>query len=366
VTRLESRTLRTDRSGRAVVTTPAPRDAWREVIAASREATIFHTPEWLDACASISNLVDASRLYDLPDGGRLVVPALRRPGAVRGLTTTWSMPYMWGYGGVLAPHPVTPGDVSAALAADEASASSRLVIKPGPHAASAWAAVEPRARREHCVHVVDLRSGFGELWQTFSSSTRNKVRKAEKRGVEVEWGTADQFLDDFWRLYLRWSERRAQERGLPRRLALALARRREPRARLEAAAGAAADHFRVLVARVDGEAVAATLVLTWSAHAHYWRSASDQAAMGQRYANYLLIARLIEDLAAEGYEHLDMGESGGVESLARFKEQFGAQPTLYDELRFEPRLVAGAAGARSRLTETARSCALAAATRLHG
>jgi Acetyltransferase (GNAT) domain len=350
-----------------VVTTPAPRDAWREVIAASREATIFHTPEWLDACAAVGNLADASRLYELPGGERLVVPALRRPGLAHGCVTTWSMPYYWGYGGVLAKGSVTEDDVAAVLAEHPGTAPSRLVVKPGPHAAPAWRAVRPRARLSHCVHMVDLRSGFGELWrEAFSSSTRNKIRKAEKRGVEVEWATADRALDDFWRLYLRWSARRARERGLPVRLALAMARRREPRARLEAAARVAGEHFRVLVARVEGEVVAATIVLTWGAHAHYWRSASDQSEIGQRYVNYLLIARLIEDVAASGCEYLDMGESGGVESLARFKEQFGAQPRVYDELRFEPRLVTGAVGARSWLNETAQSGALAAAARLRG
>jgi hypothetical protein len=34
-----------------------------------------------------------------------------------------------------------------------------------------------------------------------------------------------------------------------------------------------------------------------------------------------------------------MGESGGIESLMAFKEKFGAERCVYDELRFEPILI---------------------------
>ena len=64
-------------------------------------------------------------------------------------------------------------------------------------------------------------------------------------------------------------------------------------------------------------------MLSSGAYAHYWRATSDQALAGPRYANYLLLARVLEHVAEHGCEYVERGESGGVRSLIEFKERFG-------------------------------------------
>ena len=69
--------------GRAppTVVSPAPRSAWRELVAADPQAMPTQSPEWLDALCADGRYVDASRLYRTADGGSALLPLVRRAGA---------------------------------------------------------------------------------------------------------------------------------------------------------------------------------------------------------------------------------------------------------------------------------------------
>jgi hypothetical protein len=71
--------------------------------------------------------------------------------------------------------------------------------------------------------------------------------RTEREGVDVEWDDAGKLVPVHYELYLRWTRRRAGERGLPEPIALRLARRREPLERFEAVAR----RFGERVVRVD-------------------------------------------------------------------------------------------------------------------
>jgi Acetyltransferase (GNAT) domain len=343
--------------GSARVLSPAPRDAWASVLKASAEATIFHTPEWLEACCVAGGFEDASRLYERQDGRQIVIPMVRHRGR-RALRTTWSMPDGWGSGGAIAPRRVTPEDVATVLD-DLLRATGRLIVKPGHLSGGAWVATSARKRVPRTVHLVDLREGFGALWSNeFSSNTRTKIRKAEKRGVDFQWGTGNELVKIHWDIYLRWTAHRATARGIPVPVGVALAKRHGSAERFETVARCLGERCRVAIAWIDGQAVASAIVLHHGAHAHYWRSASDLAVDRSRHANWLILARILEDAAERGCDHLDMGESGGVRSLVDFKEHFGARPQSYDELRFEPQIVTNATRGRDRLLRVASDVTL--------
>jgi hypothetical protein len=243
--------------------------------------------------------------------------------------------------------------------------SVRLVVNPGPVTGGAWAAAAAQARVRHDVHVVDLRQGFDALWSSaFSSDTRNKVRKAEKRGVDVQWAPGSQLMRVYWDLYLRWTTQRAKDRGIPVPVAIAAAKHRDPLDRLETIGGVVGDRCQIMVARVDGRPAAAVIALIDGVQAHYWRAVSDKTLVHRRYANHLLLARLLERASAHGCQLVHMGESGGVRSLIQFKEHFGAQPVSYDELRFEPTIVTSAVRAREHVLQAAEGLALRGAARL--
>ena len=264
------------------------------------------------------------------------------------------MPSNWGYGGIIAAGRIDADDVATALPHLVGATADRTIVKPGPLSGAAWEGVRARARVPHLVHVVDLRAGFAELWdRRFSSGTRNKLRRAEKAGVEIEWDLTGKLLRLHYDLYLAWTRRRARDRGIPLPVALRLARRREPFARAETVARRLGDRCLVGVAFVANEPAAAAVILRNGVHAHYWRSAMDKDRAGRTYANYLLLARALEDATASGCERFHMGESGGVESLMQFKDHFGAERLVYDEYRFEHPIVAQAMRLREQAAERA-------------
>jgi hypothetical protein len=312
----------------------------------------------MDACCAHGRFEDASRLYETTDGRQIVVPMVRRRALGRRLATAWSMPDGWGLGGAVGSAPVGPEDV-ALVVDDLRSVSPRVIVKPGPLTGGAWNGAAAQERVPHTMHVIDLRHGLEALWsKRFSGRTRNKIRKAEKDGVEIQCGAGTELVKLYWDIYLRWTLGRAERRGIPGGIALASAKRRESLERFEAVARCLDERCQVLVAWIGGRPAASIILLLDGAYAHYWRAASDQALIGQRYANYLLLARAIEAAAERGYEHMDLGESGGVRSLMAFKEQFGAEPVSHEELRFEPRVVTKAVRARNRFVQAASDVTL--------
>jgi hypothetical protein len=82
------------------VTSPAPRSAWREIVAAHGDSLPEHVPQWVDATCATDGYADVSRLYEFPDGRRFLLPLFRERGlaGVGGWLT--SFPPGWGIGGL--------------------------------------------------------------------------------------------------------------------------------------------------------------------------------------------------------------------------------------------------------------------------
>jgi hypothetical protein len=321
-------------SGRQpTVVSPAPRDSWEAILRSSDEATAFQTPQWLDVCCRVGGYRDASRLYETVDGRRFVLPLVSRVRS-RGSMAAWSMPPEWGFGGVIGHGRVSSEDV-ALVVADIGEQRGRTIVKPGPLAGSAWAAAPARVRLSHSVHVVDLDNGVEAWRRRLSSGTRYKIRRAEREGVSIEWDSTGRLIPAAWELYLRWAANRARERGVKRGPALARAGESESLPQIVGVAEALGGRCRVGLASIRDTPVAYMVLLLNGAHAHFWRGHGDRARAGRAYPNHLLLAQLIEQAAAAGCRCVHLGEFGGVETLAAFKESLGAERRAYDEMRFE-------------------------------
>jgi lipid II:glycine glycyltransferase (peptidoglycan interpeptide bridge formation enzyme) len=213
-----------------------------------------------------------------------------------------------------------------------------VLLRPGPQDAELWNAAAPEGtiRIPHMTHLLDLRGGFELVSrERFSRSTRRNIRKAEQAGLTVETGSSGAFVDEFYDLYLRWTDQRAHKRHLPLWLARALARRREPRSKIEGVRRQLGGSCRFWTVRDRGTPVASSIGLLRGGHFTFWRSASHCPTRESKYANVLSIMVMIEYACASGAVSFDFGESGGVASLIEFKERFGAEPVTYDEYRLE-------------------------------
>jgi GNAT acetyltransferase-like protein len=343
------------------VLSPAPRADWRAVLETSSEASIFQTPDWLDACCQAGGFEDASRLYETREGRQIVFPMVRPKGPAL-IRAARSMPDGWGFGGAIAPGRVRREEVMSVLD-DLVGSAGGVVVKAGP-LSDAWSDIPARRRSPRSRHIVELRDGFDSLWTEFSSGTRNKIRKAQKSGVEVRWGAGTELANVYSSIHLRWAAERARPRGVPVRLAVARAKRDQPARALVEVAEHLGDRCRIAVASIEGTPVASAVVLFGGDHAHYWRAAGLREADTSGYANYLVLARALEEAADRGHRFVDLGESGGVRSLIDFKEHFHAEPRSYDVLSLGSRTVTSALWARDRLAARGTDLAVKASARI--
>jgi hypothetical protein len=320
------------------VTSPAPRQAWQRLLTEDPTATTFQTPAWLDCICTTESYEDASRLYELPDGRQLVLPMVRRSWLPRSLTVEASLPAFWGTGGVVAAGSVRPEDVAAVWTDLVAGAAGQMRLRPGYMTASVWNAVQPPTGVTISwgqTHVLDLEGGFERVWKDrFKGPTRSSVRKAERLGLDVEFDAAGRLVPAFYELYLNWTARRARQRNLPVWLMKRHASRQESLREYQAVAEAFGDQCRIWVARSEGRAAAALIMLVHGARAFYWRGYSDMELAGRTRANVLLQRLAIEDACRAGCRWYNMGESGRSASLMEFKARFGAQPQQFPQYTF--------------------------------
>jgi hypothetical protein len=316
------------------VIAPAPRDVWRQIVASSPAALPEQTPEWVDAITADGRYEDASRLYEFRDGRAAVLPLVRR----RRAPGDWlsSFPPGWGIGG-----PVGPAiDVTLVRAVvDDLTRlrATRITVRPDPTTADVWAQATAGtttlavARRGH---VLDLAGGIEATRARLGSQARRNLRIAHKRGVTVQTDAGDRLLPLYYQLFLRSVDRWARAQHEPVTLARWRAGRRDPLAKLQSISEALSGRMRTTIAFVDGRPAAGVIVLHGRT-AHYTRGAMDKALAARTYASHLAQWTAIEDACRSGMASYHMGESGNSDSLASYKEQFGAVSVPYAEYRFE-------------------------------
>ena len=345
---------RTGRSRGIEVISPAPRDLWREVLASDPNALVFQTPEWLDCVSQFGPYEDSSRLYELADGRRLVLPMVRRLNLPKTFRTEASLPPTWNPGGIAAPGGVHAQDVVAVLDDLAKRRIFRASLRPGPLDAEAWAPARRRnaVRIPRLAHVLALDGGFERVWgKRFKGTARTAVRKAERAGLTVERDTSGQLVSVLYELFDRSMERWARQQKEPMPLARWRRRHVDPIRKFELIAETLGEMCRIWVAWCDGQPAAAILVLQGQ-NASYVRGAMDKDLAGPTRANYLLHRLAIEEACDAGCHYYDMGETGASESLAQFKTRFGARPYPYAEYHIERIPITAVDGSARRVAKT--------------
>ena len=315
------------------ITSPAPRDVWWQLAESDPLCFAYQTPVGIDAICAAQNARDESRLYELPDGRRLLIPlycARHLPAGLASIRTPK-------IGGIISSGPVRPEDVDCVLSDLGRLPYLRKIVRPITMAGEVWDGAAPKSAA--CVqcrsHVIDLRGGFSDVWRSkFNGHARRSVRKAERAGLSIEQGDARTLLAPFYGLLQLSIERWAAERGEPILLARWRARRSNSLKRLERALGTFGDACRIWIASLDDQPAAAIVVLL-GRNAHYTRGAMDKSLAGPSGASFLLQKLAIEEACSAGCRYYNMGETGSSESLARFKMHFGAREYVFPEYRFE-------------------------------
>ncbi|MBV9162162.1 MAG: GNAT family N-acetyltransferase [Pseudonocardiales bacterium] len=320
------------------IVSPAPRDVWQRTLAADPYACPTQTPQWLDWLCTTRGYLDASRLYELPDGRTLILPmAAKTCAGVR--ITEESMPYGFGYGGALvAGGRLTASDADIVLADLTRRPVVRLVVVPMPLTGDIWAAAAPPTaqRVPYLTQIVDLDGGSNTVWsKRYSRDARNGVRRAEKNSLEIRRNHDASAVEAFAELNRQSVDRWAQQRGQPLWVARLVEGRRNRTRQLATASAALGQACVSWSAHRAGDPVAVHVTLHYGEQSILWMSVMNRDLANETYAGYLLQWLAIQDACNAGARYFHMGESEAGSGVEQFKAKFGASPVQYEALRFE-------------------------------
>jgi FemAB-related protein (PEP-CTERM system-associated) len=157
---------------------------------------------------------------------------------------------------------------------------------------------------------LDLPAHSDNLWKRLDCKVRNQVRKGEKNGLAVHWGTRD-LLADFYAVFAQ----NMRDLGTP------VYGKRLFREILEAFP----DRAEFCVVRQTSRPVAAALLL------HGWGvtevpSASSLRQFNHTNANMLMYWHLLRRAIERKQEVFDFGRSSRDSNTYKFKAQWGAEP----------------------------------------
>ncbi|MBC7262134.1 MAG: GNAT family N-acetyltransferase [Chloroflexi bacterium] len=229
------------------------------------------------------------------------------------------------YGGLLSDKPLTP-TVSQGLARrlSKEWLLHTIIVSASPRGGIVgW---ENYQTAMFTSHALDLSGVYGAVWQrAFDDKQHNSIRKARRSGASVRKNKPVQAVASFYRLYSIASGRWKNPHLEPEVFFARLLSTDEPSVSLWLAAKHGLDIAGIIVAN---NAKDTADYVAGASDANYWKYCP----------NNLLLSFAIEDACVRGFTEFDFLPSGGICSVERFKESFGAARVQVPEYWLRGRL----------------------------
>lgn len=176
------------------------------------------------------------------------------------------------------------------------------------------------------LHVLDLRPSVEELYKKLhGDSIRRKIQRAEREKLELEVGSSESILADFYKLHVITRQRQQ----LPP----------HPLAWFRNVLSCLGEDAQIRIARKDGVAVASIFSVGYKQKMVYKYGCSD-AHSHNLGGMQLVFWDLIRKAKERGFVELDFGRSECSNSgLVTFKDRWGGQRRLMRYLRYPHRPV---------------------------
>ena len=164
-------------------------------------------------------------------------------------------------------------------------------------------------------HVLPLGAGHDAVFAGYSTTKRNEVRAAERRGVQVRRGTTADDVRAYHRVHTGLVEEKADGRRV---YALEV---------LNELVGLGAP-VQLWLAELEGQVVAGGVFCRDGDSVLYWHGAADRT-FARSYPSAAVLDAAIRDACAAGARTFNLGASNGIASLEQFKEQWGGRIAPY-------------------------------------
>lgn len=313
---------------------------WLEFVGRSPNASVFHTPGWLEALRRTYRYTPVAYTTSPPEiavSNGLVVCEIRS----------------WLTGRRLVSVPFADHCEPLFTNAVEREAVMRALRRDVECGAWKYLEIRPLTRELHtpqdeagpgsfCFHNLDLRPPLDAIFHAFhKDSIQRKIRRAERESLRLEVGTSDACLARFFDLLMLTRRRH----GLPP----------QPITWFKNLIDCLGDGVKIWIASKDAQAVAAILTLRHRDTLVYKYGVSD-ASVHNLGAMPFLFWRAIGDAKGAGIAHLDLGRSDLDQAgLITFKDRLGAQRSTLNYLRYPARAANEGAFRGARVAKLALS-----------
>lgn len=297
---------------------------WLEFVGRSPNASVFHTPGWLEALRRTYGYTPVAYTTSPPEapvGNGLVLCEIRSWLTGRRLV---SVPFA-DHCEPLFTDLAAREAVMRALRQDvERGRWKYLEIRPLTR--ELQAPQDEAGPGSFCFHSLDLRPPLDAIFHAFhKDSIQRKVRRAERESLRLEVGTSDACLSSFFELLMLTRRRH----GLPP----------QPITWFRNLIDCLGDRVNIWIASKDARAVAAILTLRHRDTLVYKYGVSD-AGVHNLGAMPFLFWRAIGEAKGAGIAQLDLGRSDLDQSgLITFKDRLGAERSTLTYLRYPARAV---------------------------
>ena len=297
---------------------PVTDSRWSECVARSPHATVFHTPQWLEATRRTYGYRPVV-FTDAPTGDAL------RNGVLFCRVASWltgrrlvALPFS----DHCDPQVQSPQACRSLLEALEARLmKERLGYIEVRMKSDVPLPVGFEHTETYCLHTIDLRPDAATVFERFDGNhVQRSIRKAERLGVCCEVGRSRELLREFYAMHKLTRAKHAAPI--------------QPFAWFENLVDCMGDRLGIYMARVQRTPAAAILTLRHNASLVYKYGCSDQQY--NRYgATSLLFWRAAQDGIAAGASEFDLGRSDlDNRGLITFKDRLGGRRTELKYYRY--------------------------------
>ena len=298
-------------------------DAWRSFLGGGENVYFFHTPEWAKVMEEAFGYRVATRIYHTPEGDVLVpMMELRR----FGFSVCQSVPH--GYGGIFPSSPLSERVLSDLIGSMVGGRhlSLDLALPPGVALqAQGVPGIQKTLSEWNYTHILRLDGPDSAVEQRYNRHARRDIGIAERNHVEIVNKDGFAQFQQYYALYeTRTREWGYQEPPYPREVYDLLHRYGRP-------------YVQVRLAEMHGAAIGGLVTFEYGDTVFAWSNAVP-AASRPFCPVHLLLDDALRSAQEKGFSLVNLGGSGNLHGVRKFKESFGAVRVDLETYRIASRL----------------------------
>lgn len=286
---------------------------WGELISNCDEAYFFHTPLWAKIMAKTYNFSDYTKFYEV-NGKEILVPMMKEKKYEFNLLS--SMPF--GYGGFFSKSTISFYDIKNLV--NQIIRGRNIILDfTMPPLSNLPLDFEDSSIIEvkdswNYAHILPLKKSFDYIWKNkFNRRARRSIKKAAKNDIKILKGDSLDDFEDYYRIYSKSAEEKWGYETPP-----------DPFDLYKNMYKYGSNDVNLYLAQKDNEAIAGYITLNYGKNIFMY-GGSFLSEYGSLHPSSLLYNHIIESGCNNGYEYLNMGSSGDISGVMKFKENFGPE-----------------------------------------